>query len=68
MPTDPLLGQSDSERAEREFLEGQRYEDKFPDDDAVCAGYPEHDYVLVDDRDGNTYRCRRCDAETWDEE
>lgn len=37
------------------------------DDEQICVDdYPEHDYVLMDDRDGSrTYRCRRCDAETW---
>lgn len=28
------MSSSQSERAEREYLEGQRYEDKFPDDEA----------------------------------
>jgi hypothetical protein len=38
------------------------------EDENVCGIYPEHDYVLMDDRDGRTYRCRRCDAETWEED
>lgn len=34
--------------------------------DYPCNGYPEHDYEVVGEADGwVTYRCRRCDAETW---
>ena len=34
------------------------------EEDWVCDGYPEHDYVLRDEADGDrVYDCRRCGAE-----
>lgn len=44
--------------------------DLFQEDDGeVCAdGYPEHDWKVMDARDGiRTLSCRRCDAEAWEE-
>ena len=40
------------------------------DDEQVCVDdYPEHDYVLQDDRDGiRTYLCSRCGAELMEED
>lgn len=33
-------------------------------DEWVCEGWPEHDYELRDERDGDrVYDCRRCGAE-----
>lgn len=39
-------------------------------DEVGCVDdYPEHDYKLADERDGvRVLRCRRCDAEIWEED
>jgi hypothetical protein len=52
----PLSHESASECAEREFLEGLRYEDKFPDECPDCA------YGQQEDCTGMLYRCPTCNG------
>lgn len=52
---------------EREWLEGLRPEDR---DEPICADdYPEHDFEVMDERDGiRSLLCRRCGAESFESE
>ena len=40
------------------------------DEESACTDdYPEHDFKVVDERDGiATLICRRCGAESWEED